>query len=161
MSIYDIEVTDIKGKKRTLSKYKGRVLLIVNVASKCGFTHQYKELEELHIKYHQKGLSILGFPSNQFLSQEPGTDKEIEEFCKLTFGVEFDMFSKIAVNGEHTHPLYIYLKKHSKGFLTDSIKWNFTKFLISTDGKVIKRYSPSTSPKNIIEDIEKNLPIYR
>lgn len=154
-SIYDIEVKDIDGKVVQLSKYKGDLLLIVNVASKCGFTYQYKGLETLYEKYHNKGLSVLGFPCNQFLSQEPGTDEEIKEFCSLTFGVKFDMFSKIDVNGADTHPLYKYLKENADGFLgTDVIKWNFTKFLVDKDGEVIKRYAPSTEPSEIEQDIK-------
>lgn len=154
MSIYDIEVKDIDGKVLSMSKYKGDVLLVVNVASKCGFTYQYEGLEKLHEMYHEKGLSVLGFPCNQFLAQEPGTEEEIKEFCSLTFGVKFDMFSKIDVNGDNTHPLYTYLKENSSGMLgTDLIKWNFTKFLISRDGKVIKRYAPSTKPSEIEQDI--------
>lgn len=154
MSIYDIEVKDINGQAITMSKYKDKVILIVNVASKCGFTNQYEGLELLHQKYSNQGLAVLGFPCNQFLSQEPGTEEEIKEFCSLTFGVKFDMFSKIDVNGENTHPLYKYLKENSKGILgTDAIKWNFTKFLVDKNGKVIKRYAPSTKPSEIEEDI--------
>jgi glutathione peroxidase len=156
MSIYDIEVKNIDGKVYKMEKYKGDVLLIVNVASKCGFTNQYAGLESLHEKYHDRGLSVLGFPCNQFLSQEPGTEEQIKEFCSLTFGVKFDMFSKINVNGENTHPLYKYLKANSSGILgTDLIKWNFTKFLVDKDGKVLKRYAPSTKPEDIESDILK------
>jgi len=157
MSIYDISVKDIDGKEVQLDKYKGRVMLVVNVASKCGFTGQYAGLQELHEKYNSKGLSILGFPCNQFLSQEPGTEEEIKSFCMSNFGVSFDMFSKIDVNGEHTHPLYKYLKNKAGGFLSDNIKWNFTKFLVDREGKVIERYAPSTTPKEIEQDIEKLL----
>ncbi len=153
-SIYDIEVKDIDGKVVKLSQYKGDVMLIVNVASRCGFTYQYEGLEKLHEKYHTKGLSVLGFPCNQFLSQEPGTEEQIKEFCSLTFGVKFDMFSKIDVNGANTHPLYRYLKANSSGIMgTDLIKWNFTKFLVDREGKVVKRYAPSTEPKTIEKDI--------
>jgi glutathione peroxidase len=157
MSIYDIQAKDIDGNVVKLDKYKGKVMLIVNVASKCGFTGQYKGLQELYDKYESKGLRILGFPCNQFLSQEPGTEEEIKSFCTLNYGVKFDMFSKIDVNGENTHPLYVYLKKNSGGFLTDTIKWNFTKFLVDKDGKVIHRYAPSTTPAEIEKDIEKLL----
>lgn len=154
MRIYDIEVKDIDGNNLTLSKYKDRVLLIVNVASKCGFTGQYEGLEKLHEKYSQKGLSVLGFPCNQFLSQEPGTEEEIKNFCSLTYGVKFDMFAKIDVNGSNTHELYRYLKSNSSGFLgTDIIKWNFTKFLVDRRGRVVKRYAPSTTPEEIEKDI--------
>ena len=156
MSIYDIKVNDIDGKEQVLEKYKNKVILIVNVASKCGYTGQYEGLEKLNKSYSKKGLAVLGFPCNQFLGQEPGTEDEIKEFCSLTYGVKFDMFSKIDVNGENTHDLYKYLKKHSSGFMgTDIIKWNFTKFLVDKNGKVIKRYSPSTTPKEIEKDIIK------
>ena len=157
MSIYDIEVKDIDGKSVMLSKYEKRVMLIVNVASKCGYTGQYEGLQTLHEKYAQDGLSILGFPCNQFLSQEPGTEEDIKNFCVSSFGVEFDMFSKIDVNGENTHPLYVYLKENAGGFLTDGVKWNFTKFLVDKNGKVIKRYAPSVAPQDIEEDIKKLL----
>ncbi len=158
MNIYDIEVKDIDGNHLTMSKYKEKVLLIVNVASKCGFTGQYEGLEKLHEKYNGEGLSVLGFPCNQFLSQEPGTEEQIKSFCSLTYGVKFDMFSKIDVNGGNTHELYRYLKSNSSGILgTDIIKWNFTKFLVDRNGKVIKRYSPSTEPEEIEKDILKLL----
>ena len=158
MNLYDIEVKNIDGNTIKLEKYKNRVMLIVNVASKCGFTNQYTGLEKLHETYFDDGLSILGFPCNQFLSQEPGTEKEIKEFCSLTYGVKFDLFSKIDVNGANTHPLYQYLKNNSSGFMgTDIIKWNFTKFLINKDGQVVKRYSPSTTPEEIELDIKELL----
>lgn len=158
MNIYDIKVTDIDGKEFTLEKYKNKVMLIVNVASKCGFTGQYEGLEKLHETYAKKGLAVLGFPCNQFLSQEPGTEEDIKEFCSLTYGVKFDMFSKIDVNGNNTHELYKYLKNNSNGILgTDMIKWNFTKFLVNKEGKVVQRYAPSTTPKQIESDIIKLL----
>jgi glutathione peroxidase len=155
MSIYDIKVKDIHANEFTLERYKGKVLLIVNVASKCGFTPQYDGLETLYKRYEKDGLAILAFPSNQFFSQEPATEKEILHFCITNFGVTFDMFSKIDVNGKDTHPLYKYLKKEVGGFLGDSIKWNFTKFLVDKNGNVIKRYAPSTPPKEIEADIQK------
>lgn len=154
MNIYDIEVKSIDAKDVKLSTYKDRVMLIVNVASKCGYTNQYIGLQELHEKYADSGLSILGFPCNQFLAQEPGTEEEIKNFCMSSFGVSFDMFSKIDVNGDKAHPLYKYLKSEAGGIMGDSIKWNFTKFLVSRDGKVIKRYAPSTTPKEIEQDIK-------
>ncbi|MDA7818476.1 glutathione peroxidase [Sulfurimonas sp.] len=157
MNLYDIEVKTIDGKTITLDKYKGNVLLIVNVASECGFTKQYKGLQSLHVEYEKDGLSVLGFPCNQFLSQEPGTEEDIKNFCMSNFGVSFDMFSKIDVNGEKTHPLYKYLKEKSDGFITDTIKWNFTKFLVKRNGEVFKRYSPSTSPEEIEDDIKQLL----
>ena len=158
MSIYDIRVKTIDNKEIALEEYQGKVMLIVNVASKCGYTYQYEGLEKLHDKYHQKGLAVLGFPCNQFLSQEPGTEEEIKSFCSLTYGVEFDMFVKIDVNGENTHPLYRYLKAQKGGFLnTEIIKWNFTKFLVDKNGNVVKRYAPSTEPEEIEKDIKELL----
>jgi glutathione peroxidase len=157
-NIYDFKVTTIDGKETTLTPYKGKVMLIVNVASKCGFTPQYEGLEALYEKYKDKGLVVLGFPCNQFGSQEPGTEKEIQNFCRVNFGVTFPMFSKINVNGDNTHPLYVYLKSEQPGILgTEMIKWNFTKFLVDRNGKVLKRYGSSTKPKEIEEDIEKLL----
>jgi glutathione peroxidase len=158
MSIYDFEVETIAGEKITLSKYKGKVLLIVNVASKCGFTPQYKGLQKLYKSYHDSGLEILGFPCNQFREQEPADEKAIQSFCTLNYGVEFPMFSKIKVNGEETHPLYQYLKSVQAGFLgTESIKWNFTKFLVDREGHVVARFGSTTKPSEIEEDIKKLL----
>lgn len=158
MSIYDISVKDIKGNDVSLEKYKGKVLLIVNVASKCGFTGQYEDLENLYAKHKDKDFMILGFPSNQFANQEPGSNKEIAEFCRLTYGVEFDMFSKIDVNGENESPLYTYLKEKQPGILgTKDIKWNFTKFLIDKEGNIVDRFGSSTNPKSIEDDILKLL----
>jgi len=153
-SIYDIEVNTIKGESKALADFKGKVLLIVNTASKCGFTPQFKGLEGLYEKHKGSGLEILGFPCNQFLSQDPGTDSEISEFCELNYGVTFPMFSKVEVNGPNTHPLYELLKSEAKGLLgSEKIKWNFTKFLVDAEGKVIKRYAPNTEPKDIEADI--------
>lgn len=158
MNIYDIEVKNIDGQNVKLEKYKGRVMLIVNVASHCGYTSQYEGLQKLHEKYNEKGLSVLGFPCNQFLSQEPGTEEEIKNFCMSKFGVTFDMFGKIDVNGANTHPLYTFLKANASGLMgSEIIKWNFTKFLIDREGKVIQRYAPSTTPAQIEADIEKYL----
>lgn len=157
-TLYDLSVKDIEGNTVSLSKYKGKVLLIVNVASKCGFTSQYEGLEKLYEKYKNKDFMILGFPSNQFANQEPGTNKEIAEFCRLTYGVNFDMFAKIDVNGENEDPLYTYLKKEASGVLgTQSIKWNFTKFLINKKGDVIDRFGSTTKPEDIENDILKLL----
>jgi glutathione peroxidase len=154
-SIYDFEVNAISGKQVPLSDYKSKVLLIVNTASKCGFTPQFTGLEALYTDLHEKGLDILGFPCNQFLKQDPGSDSEISEFCSLNYGVTFPMFSKIEVNGDNTHPLYTYLKTEAKGLLgSEKIKWNFTKFLVNREGEVIKRYAPNTEPKDIAADIE-------
>lgn len=154
-SIYDIEVTTIEGQKSSLAPYKDKVLLIVNVASKCGFTPQYDGLEALYQKYKDQGLVILGFPSNQFGSQEPGSNKEIADFCTINFGVSFPMFEKIDVNGDNTHPLYHYLKSEKTGFLwIDKIKWNFTKFLVNRQGKVVDRFAPSTKPASLEDAIQ-------
>lgn len=158
MDFYDFQVENIDGEKISLSKYKGKVLLIVNVASKCGFTPQYEGLEALYEKYKTEEFMILGFPSNQFGQQEPGTNKEIKEFCTLTYGVNFDMFAKIDVNGENEAPLYTHLKKEASGvFGTKSIKWNFTKFLIDPNGKVIDRYGSTTKPADIEPEIKRLL----
>jgi len=157
-SIYDFKVKTIKGKETTLEPYKGKVMLIVNVASKCGYTPQYEGLEILYKKYKEKGLVILGFPCNQFSSQEPGSEAEIQNFCRVNFGVTFPMFAKINVNGDQTHPLYRYLKSQQPGFLgTESIKWNFTKFLVDKEGKVVDRFGSSTKPKSLENSIEKLL----
>jgi glutathione peroxidase len=157
-TIYDFTVKTIDGKETTLEPYKGKVVLIVNVASKCGFTPQYDGLEALYRKYKDQGLVVLGFPCNQFGSQEPGSEAEIQNFCRVNFGVTFPMFSKINVNGDNTHPLYVYLKSEKPGILgSETIKWNFTKFLVDKEGKVIKRFGSSTSPESIEQDIEKIL----
>ena len=154
MSIYDFNVKDINNQEISMSKYKGKVLLIVNTASLCGFTPQYKKLEELYNKYKNKNFKILAFPSNQFSKQEPGTNEEIKKFCNVNFNISFDLFSKIDVNGDNTIPLYKYLKNEQSGFLwTKSIKWNFTKFLIDKNGNVINRYAPFTKPFSIEDDI--------
>ena len=158
MNIYDFNVMNIDGKEVSLSKYKGKVLLIVNVASECGFTSQYEGLEKLYQTYKDQGFMVLGFPSNQFGKQEPASNEKIKFFCQGTYDVHFDMFAKIDVNGDGASPLYKYLKKEQGGLLwMDSIKWNFTKFLIDSKGKVVERYAPSTKPLNIKEDIEKLL----
>ena len=154
-TIYDFKVKTIQGEETTLEQYKGNVLLIVNVASKCGFTPQYDGLEALYKKYKDKGVVVLGFPCNQFRSQEPGTEKEIQNFCRVNFGVTFPMFSKLNVNGDDTHPLYVYLKSEQPGILgSEIIKWNFTKFLVDKKGKVVDRFGSSTKPKEIEKDIE-------
>lgn len=158
MSIYDFKVKDIDGKEISLEKYKNKVLLIVNVASKCGFTSQYEGLEKLYSKYKNENFMILGFPSNQFSNQEPGTNEEIKEFCTLTFGVDFDMFAKIDVNGKNESPLYTFLKSQESGILgTSSIKWNFTKFLVDSNGKVVNRFGSITKPADIEDEVKKLL----
>ena len=156
--IYDIPVTTLGGKPTTLAAYKGRPLLIVNTASECGLTPQYKGLEDLHKTYGKRGLAVLGFPCNQFGSQEPGTEAEIATFCERNYGVTFPMFAKIEVNGEGTHPLFAHLKKAKTGLLgSENIKWNFTKFLVDPEGNVVERYAPQTEPKELADDIEKLL----
>ncbi|WP_291653936.1 glutathione peroxidase [Clostridium sp.] len=157
MSFYDYSAKNIDGKEINMSDYKGKVVLVVNTASKCGFTPQLKDLEELNKDYKDLGVEILGFPCNQFLNQEPGDNEEVKNFCQINYGVTFNIFEKIDVNGSNTHPIYKYLKEQEKGLLTKDIKWNFTKFLIDKEGNVIKRYSPSTSPLKIKNDIEKLL----
>jgi len=160
MNVYDFKVKTIDGEMVSLEKYKGKVLLIVNVASKCGFTPQYEGLEALHAKYKDNGFMVLGFPSNQFGQQEPGSNEQIKDFCTLTYGVKFDMFAKIDVNGENEDPLYKHLKKEAPGILgSESIKWNFTKFLIDPDGKVIERYGSTTKPSSIEDEIKRLLGI--
>jgi len=154
-TFYTYKATDIKGVEHTMSEYKGKIVLVVNVASKCGFTPQYEGLQKLYEKYEKKGLVILGFPSNQFREQEPGTNEEIQNFCKVNYGVTFPLFSKIDVNGDNTHPLYKYLKKEATGFLgSKSIKWNFTKFLVDAKGNVLKRYGSSTKPASISDEVK-------
>ena len=148
---YDVSAKQIDGKEISMSHYKNKVVLVVNVASKCGFTPQYEGLEKLYKKYHSQGFEILGFPCNQFRNQEPGTAKEIQNFCRVNY-------AKIDVNGQNAHPLYVYLKKQAPGFLgTEAVKWNFTKFLIDKKGNVVKRYGSSTKPAEIADDIEKLL----
>ena len=157
-SVYDFSAQTIDGKTRTLADFKGKVLLVVNTASQCGFTPQYAGLEALHKKYAKRGFAVLGFPSNQFGQQEPGPESEIAEFCERNFGVTFPMFSKIDVNGDAAHPLFKYLTSTKKGLLgSEAIKWNFTKFLVGKDGTVIERYAPTTKPEDIGADIEKAL----
>ncbi len=154
-ALYEIPCRRIDGTEADLSEFRGKVLLIVNVASKCGFTPQYKGLEELYEKYRDRGLEILGFPCNQFLGQEPGDENQISEFCELNFGVTFPLFAKIDVNGDDTHPLYAHLKSEAPGLLgTRAVKWNFTKFLVDREGKVVRRISTNTEPADIAGEIE-------
>ena|SRR5437868_13220353 len=157
-SIYDFEARRIDGQPAPLSDYRGRVLLIVNTASKCGFTPQFEGLEALYEKYAAQGLTVLGFPSNQFMSQDPGTNEEIGAFCTRNYGVSFPMMEKIDVNGADAAPLYKWLVKEAPGLLgSTAIKWNFTKFLVGKDGRVLKRYAPVDKPESITDDIEKAL----
>lgn len=154
MDLYDIKVATIGGATRRMAAYKDQVLLIVNVASKCGYTPQYAGLERLHRAYHARGLTVLGFPCDQFGHQEPGDEAAIKEFCSLTYDVTFPMFAKIDVNGPDAHPLFSYLKTARKGLLgTEAVKWNFTKFLVGRDGAVLRRYAPTDTPKQIEIDI--------
>jgi glutathione peroxidase len=156
-TVFDFSAKLNNGEEQPLNAYRGKVLLVVNTASKCGFTPQYKGLEELYRRYHDQGLEILGFPCDQFGHQEPGSDAEILGFCELKYSVTFPLFAKIEVNGDRAHPLYKHLKSEAGGVLTDGIKWNFTKFLIGRDGSVLSRYAPLTTPKKIAADIEKAL----
>jgi glutathione peroxidase len=159
MNLYDIEVKTIDAQPRTMKDYEGKAVLVVNVASKCGFTPQYTGLEALYKKYKDRGLVILGFPCNQFGAQEPGNEAEIAQFCSLTYDVGFPMFSRVEVNGDGAHPLFQLLKKEAPGLLgTEAIKWNFTKFLIDPKGHVVKRFAPGDEPASLAADIEKTLP---
>jgi len=157
MNIYDFKANKMYGQEVSMEEYKGKVVVIVNTASKCGFTPQFKELEEMYKEYKEQGFEILGFPCNQFKSQDPASNEEINNFCQLNYGVTFTMFEKIDVNGEDAHPLYKFLQNEAKGILGGKIKWNFTKFLINRDGEVIERYAPATAPIKMKKDIEKLL----
>jgi glutathione peroxidase len=158
MNVFDFQALSLDGSPVDLSRYRGQVLLIVNTASECGFTPQYKGLEQVYEQYRDRGLEVLGFPCNQFGKQEPGTEAEIGAFCEKNYGVTFPMFSKVDVNGDEAHPLFKHLKQSAPGVLgTEGIKWNFTKFLINKDGSVFKRYAPQTKPEEIAGDIEKLL----
>lgn len=155
MNLYDIPIETIEGNATTLDAYRGKALLIVNVATNCGFTPQYKGLEALHRKYKDKGFVVLGFPCNQFGGQEPGSEAEIRSFCDRSYGVTFPLFAKIEVNGPNAHPLYRYLKSVKKGMLgREAIAWNFTKFLVGRNGEVLRRYGPRRTPEAIEKDVE-------
>jgi glutathione peroxidase len=157
-NFYEYSANSLQGKDISMETYKGKVILVVNTASKCGLTPQYEGLEKLYREYKDKGLVILGFPCNQFAGQEPGSEKEISEGCLINYGVSFPMFAKIDVNGETAHPIYKYLKSELKGgILGSSIKWNFAKFLIDKNGNPYKRFSPTTTPDKLVKDIEKLL----
>ncbi len=157
MKFYDYSAKKMNGQEVKMESYRGKVVLVVNTASKCGLTPQYKDLEALNKEYKSKGLEILGFPCNQFASQEKGTNKEISEFCLVNYGVTFTMFEKIDVNGDNAHPLFKYLRNEAKGLFGNKVKWNFTKFLVDDKGNVIKRYAPTVKPLKIKNDIEKLL----
>ena len=158
-TVYDFSATDISGVEQALADYHGKVLLIVNTASQCGFTPQYGPLQELYNTYSSRGLVVLGFPCDQFGHQEPGTEGEIATFCESEFGITFPMFSKVDVNGKDAHPLYQWLKSEKSGVLGGGIKWNFTKFLVDPEGNVVKRYGSTTTPESIAADIEALLPV--
>ncbi|PHG67822.1 glutathione peroxidase [Bacillus toyonensis] len=158
MTVYDFSAKTITGEDKSLKDYKGKALLIVNVASKCGFTPQYKGLQEVYDKYKDQGLEILGFPCNQFGGQEPGTEADITSFCELNYGVNFPMFAKVDVKGDKAHPLYTYMTEQAPGLLgMKAVKWNFTKFLIGKEGKVVGRFAPQTKPVDLEVEIEKVL----
>lgn len=157
--IYDFNANDIRGNVVNFAEFKGKVLLITNTASRCGFTPQLSGLQELHATYHDKGLVVIGFPCNQFGGQEPDDEQGISTFCQLNYGVDFLMMSKVEVNGDNTHPIFAFLKGEQGGFLTDNIKWNFTKFLVDKSGKVVERYAPTTKPESLVSDIEKLLAV--
>jgi len=155
---YQLSAVTLQGQPLSMTEFEGKVVLVVNTASKCGFTYQYEGLQKLHEKYKEDGLVILGFPCNQFGEQEKGNSEEIQEFCQLNYGVDFQMFEKIEVNGANTHPIYEFLKKSKSGFLgTQKIKWNFTKFLINRAGQVVNRYGSTTKPEKIEADLKKLL----
>ena len=155
MVIYDFEVKQLNGELTSLKKYEGKVILIVNTASKCGLTPQYEQLQTLYERYRDEGLVVLGFPCNQFMNQEPGDDLEIEGFCRLNYGVTFPVFSKINVNGQNAHPLFKHLTEQVQGVMgSKAIKWNFTKFLIDRQGNIVKRFSPPTKPFDLEEEIK-------
>ena len=156
-TLSDFSAAAIDGTDTDLSQYDGKVVLVVNTASQCGFTGQYKGLQELHDTYADQGLVVLGFPCDQFGNQEPGDEAEIADFCERNFGVTFPLFSKVDVNGDDAHPLFAWLKDSQGGLLGDAIKWNFTKFLVGRDGRVISRYAPQTEPEKLTKDIEKAL----
>lgn len=155
LNIYDIKVRNIMGIEKKLEEYKGKVILIVNTASKCGFTPQYRGLEELYEKYHKSGFTVLAFPSNDFLNQEPGTNEEINNFCSVMFNIKFPLFEKLHVKGREQHPLYKYLSEGDENSkFKGKVKWNFTKFLIDQEGNIVGRYDPKVEPKNIAPVIE-------
>lgn len=157
-TVHDFSATSIDGVERQLVDYKGKVVLVVNTASQCGFTGQYKGLEELYRTYADRGLVVLGFPCDQFGHQEPGDEEEIATFCERNFGVTFPLFAKVDVNGPDAHPLYQWLRSEQGGMIGDKIRWNFTKFLVDTDGNVVNRYGSTTTPDQIADDIEALLP---
>ena len=157
MNVYDFSVTTGDGTSKSMAQYKDSILLIVNTASKCGFTPQYAELQQLYQHYHEKGLEFLAFPCDQFAHQEPGTDAEIQTFCQVNYGVTFPIFSKVKVNGKDAHPLFTYLRNQKKSVVGNAIKWNFTKFLLDRNGSFVARYEPAVKPLDIEGEISKLL----
>ena len=156
-TIYDFKAVASNGKEIDFKEFEGKVLLIINTASKCGFTPQFDGLEKLNEKYRDRGLVCIGFPCNQFANQDPGSDSEIEGFCRMNYGVTFQIMKKVDVNGKEAHPIFKYLRSQTKGLLGDKVKWNFTKFLVSRDGKTIKRFAPTVVPEKLEGEIEKML----
>jgi len=156
-TLFDFKATTLDGEERALSDFDGQVVLVVNTASQCGLTPQYEGLEKLYQQYADQGLVVLGFPCNQFASQEPGTAEEIGAFCQRNYGVSFPMFAKVDVNGDEAHPLFQWLREEKGGLLGDAVKWNFTKFLVGRDGQVVKRFAPTTAPEKLSDDVEKAL----
>ncbi len=157
-SLYDLTFTDNHGQSVPLKQFEGKPVLIVNTASKCGFTPQYDDLQKLHEEFADRGLVVLGFPCDQFAHQEPGDDPQIEEFCRMNYGVSFPLSTKVDVNGDGTHPVFAFLKERAGGLLGSRIKWNFTKFLVAPDGRTVTRYAPTTKPREMTGDIEAVLP---
>lgn len=157
MVFYDFTVKLNNGQEKSFEDYHDKVVLLVNTASKCGFTPQYRGLQELYEAYHSQGLEVIGFPCNQFMGQEPGSDEEIQEFCQLNYGVSFPITQKVDVNGSNAHPVFQFLTKEARGILGGAIKWNFTKFLVDRNGNVVKRFAPTTKPEDLTHDIEKLL----
>ena len=157
-TIFDLSYTSNHGEHVSLADHTGKALLIVNTASKCGLTPQYERLQAIHAEFRNRGLVVIGFPCDQFANQEPGDDATIEEFCRMNYGVDFALSTKVDVNGSGAHPVFAFLKDRAGGFIIDAIKWNFTKFLVAPDGRTVKRYAPQTSPDDIRADIEATLP---
>lgn len=157
-NLYSIALKTQDGRETSLEEYRGKVLLVVNTASKCGFTPQYQGLQALHEKYRERGLVVLGFPCNQFGQQEPGSDEDIQQFCELNYGVSFPVYAKLEVNGPDAHPLFVHLKREAPGILgTEGVKWNFTKFLVDREGRVVKRFAPKDKPEALTSEIEQLL----
>ncbi|TCP61497.1 glutathione peroxidase [Baia soyae] len=157
MDFYQLSVVLSNGQEKSFEDYRGKAVLLVNTASKCGFTPQYKGLQELYETYHDQGLEVIGFPCNQFMGQEPGSNEEIQEFCEINYGVKFPITDKIDVNGSDAHPVFQYLTQEARGILGEAIKWNFTKFLVDPSGNVVKRFAPTTKPEDLKLEIEKVL----